>query len=283
MSELKVFIGWSKEPSGKIAEQLEWLLSRCLSGIRTFRSESMEKGIAWFQEIMDKLDEASVGLFCITPENKDSVWLHWEAATLFAKVKSDNMRVCPVLFGLKKSDLGEPLSALSATSRDSKDIRQLLENINARSSSPVTKEVLDDQWDAWWLKFDEQVEKILKASPQTAKPTSEPSREAGMIEELLLMVRRNERGVSLSHRSTIELAAQMGSYLVARGLVGPAPAGPSVPWDVSSGSVHGPAFSASIPIQDPTQMVAKDVTLEQMKAWIAELEKREEAKKNMPK
>ena len=221
MSQLKVIIGWSKEPSGKIAERLEWLLRRCLSGVETFRSQSMEKGIAWFSDIMKKLDEASVGLFCITPGNKNSVWMHWEAAILFAKLKSDEKRVCPVLFGLTKGELGEPLSALSATSRKSEDMRALIEDLNAKQISPAGKDVLDDHWTTYWPKFDEQIEEILKAPHEPAKPKLKPDKIEKMTEEILLLIRRNERGASLSHRSTVELAEQLGSYLVALGPDGP--------------------------------------------------------------
>jgi hypothetical protein len=58
------------------------------------------------------LKENRFGILRITPENKDNVWIHFEAGALW---KADEVRrVCPLLYDLRRAEMTRPLSQLQA-------------------------------------------------------------------------------------------------------------------------------------------------------------------------
>jgi hypothetical protein len=68
-----VFISWSGERSRYVAEALWDWLPLVLQIVEPWMSaEDVEKGSPWESEIMGKLDEANVGIVCLTPENRFS-------------------------------------------------------------------------------------------------------------------------------------------------------------------------------------------------------------------
>jgi hypothetical protein len=84
-----IFIGWSGPRSSSVAQALKhWL--RCLSlDIEPWVSTlDLRPGGRWWGELEAQLQVSEAGILCITPDNKNSPWLHFEAGALARSVNS---------------------------------------------------------------------------------------------------------------------------------------------------------------------------------------------------
>jgi hypothetical protein len=189
---MKVFISWSGDVSRKIASELyEWLPMVVQSIQPYMSSETIEKGTRWATSIADELDGTSVGIVVLTPDNTSAPWINFEAGAL-AKVV-DNAKLAPVLFGLKPSDVGTPLSQFQVTLFNKGDILKLLKSINAcGGDEALPNDRLEKMHDALWDDLTRKVNPILEelsravpAGPK--KPESETSQ---VLEELLVLARQ---------------------------------------------------------------------------------------------
>src|SRR5947209_19321189 len=83
-----VFIGWAGERSGYIAQALRsWLECLSLDVQPWLSSLDLAKGVVWWEELQRQLKSSAAGILCLTPDNKDSPWLHFEAGALARSVK----------------------------------------------------------------------------------------------------------------------------------------------------------------------------------------------------
>src|SRR5262245_39747205 len=105
---MKLFISWSGNISRQIGAQFREWLPMINQHIEPYMSEEdMEKGAHWSAHVRRELEATSYGIVILTPENTNSIWLHFEAGAI-AKSVADG-RLSPVLFGLKQSDVHQPL------------------------------------------------------------------------------------------------------------------------------------------------------------------------------
>src|SRR5439155_27102989 len=126
---MKVFISWSGERSKAVAEALRYWLPKVIQAIEPWMSaDDIEKGTRWRSGIADELGQSSVGIICVTRENLDSTWIHFEAGAL--SKQQQNTFVCSFLFALAPTDIREPLSQFQATKAQKEDLRKLLSTIN---------------------------------------------------------------------------------------------------------------------------------------------------------
>ena len=94
-----VFISWSGERSRCVAEALRGWLPAVLQNVKPWMSAAdVEKGTRWESEISTRLEEADVGIICLTPDNLDSRWLLFEVGALSKKLGKS--RVCTYLLDL---------------------------------------------------------------------------------------------------------------------------------------------------------------------------------------
>src|ERR1043165_153842 len=106
---MKIFISWSGNRSRAVAETLRDWIKCVLQATRPWIStRDIDRGSLWFSEINDQLKDTSVGIICLTQENKNRPWILFEAGAL-AKGLSSN-RVCTLLIDLKSADLEDPLA-----------------------------------------------------------------------------------------------------------------------------------------------------------------------------
>ena len=75
-----VFICWSGDRSHAIAEAVKELLKA--NNVEAFLSNDIEKGTFWFASILEQLQKAKAGIVCLTRENLQSPWMHFEAGAL---------------------------------------------------------------------------------------------------------------------------------------------------------------------------------------------------------
>lgn len=197
---MKVFISWSGELSHRIAIELfEWL-PMVLQSVRPYMSsESIDKGTRWATSISDELEGTSVGIVVLTKENREAPWINFEAGAL-AKVVGD-AKLAPIIFGLKPSEVGTPLSQFQVTQFEKVDVLRLLKSINASAGDEALPESrVDRMHDALWAQLHEKVDPILKGYVEP-KP-HEPA------------VKENEASVSKALEEILTLSRQQAHFVM---------------------------------------------------------------------
>src|SRR5947208_2791466 len=126
-----IFISWHDERSHFIAEAFSEWLPNVVQSVRTFFSKRIEKGISGLEDIRAKLEVSSFGILCLTPENLNSTWIHFEAGAL-SKLKTE-ARLWTFLYELKPADITGPLSQFQHTSNTRDEIYALVQSINSKT------------------------------------------------------------------------------------------------------------------------------------------------------
>lgn len=161
MNRVGVFISWSGELSRRYAELLSEWLPRVIQAVDPFfSSDDIDKGSFWFGEITKKLNEATIGLICLTKENKNKPWILFEAGALNKGLTAS--RVCPILIDLEAKDVDAPISKFQATKMSKDDMYKLLKTINNllgddKLSSTILEETFSDTWDRFYHRFSDIV------------------------------------------------------------------------------------------------------------------------------
>ncbi len=184
---MKVFICWSGERSKVVAETLHDWLKRVIQGLRPFLStQEIRAGKRWFSETAGELAETKFGILCLTPENLESSWLHFEAGAL-SKTVDDKTFVCPYLIsGLQPTQVPDPLGQFQSNSADKEGTHKLLKSINSALGDKKLEEVVLSET---FKKFWPDLEKVLQSLPPV-KGEEKPKRKVeDMVEEVLDTVR----------------------------------------------------------------------------------------------
>lgn len=196
---MKVFISWSGEPSRELALALADWFPKVLQGIEPFvSSKDIDKGATWVSDLAQELSDSAYGVICMTPENLQSPWLHYEAGAISSAI---NSRVCPVLLGVAKEEVKPPLNQLQLTSVEQGELLQLMVSMNKAAGGLVDHRQLEETVEVWWPKLEKKISSIsipeatsaLDTSPEPPKPEAE---ETEMLRELLSRVRRLEKSTS---------------------------------------------------------------------------------------
>lgn len=193
---MRVFISWSGEQSRAVAEAIrDWLPGVLQSVVPYFTPTDIEKGTRWSSDIAQELEQAQVGVLCITRENISSDWILFEAGALSKSL--DKGHVCPILFGITPTDLSGPLKQFQATEFSKPDFHKLIGVINSglgdRRLPPKT---LDAVFEKWWPDLENRVSEILNA---IAAPTEPVRRDRELIEEILSLVRATSLRTPTEH------------------------------------------------------------------------------------
>src|SRR5262249_35783376 len=111
---MRVFISWSGDRSKQLAEAIHWWLPHVLQFAKPyFTPADMEKGTRWDNEISKELGQSQIGIIAMTAENLASPWIMFEAGAI-SRVIEEKARVCPIVFGIAKTDLVGPLASFQA-------------------------------------------------------------------------------------------------------------------------------------------------------------------------
>lgn len=156
-----VFISWSKRSSRQVAEALRAFIADVIYTAKPWVStQDMASGVAWFQELGERLHEARIGVICVTPENQSEPWLLFEAGALAKNITAsgtnDDLDVqrsyaCPYVFGMGLGELTGPLQNLQAREADRDGTRALMETINlVLGDDGLPTERLARNFDGWW-------------------------------------------------------------------------------------------------------------------------------------
>jgi len=201
---MKVFISWSGPHSKRCAEILrDWIKCALQASEPWISSKDIDKGTLWFNEISDQLADTSVGIVCLTKNNKDKPWILFESGAL-AKGLSIN-KVCTLLIDLKPSDLDAPLSQFNHTTPDKESMKLLLVSINKElGDKALDDRILDQVFDTYWPNFEKQFAEIEKEKP--TKNENLPARSSeDLLEEILYTTRTMDKRIRSLERSEMDI------------------------------------------------------------------------------
>lgn len=163
---MKVFISWSGDRSKQVAELLDNWIQCVIQAVDPWMSsKDIDRGALWFTEISDQLANTSVGIVCLTKENKNKPWILFESGAL-AKGLSSN-RVCTLLIDLTPTDLENPLAQFNHTFPTRDSIWELVRTINLTLKDGALKEsILSKVFDTYWPQFEANFKQIIQETPE---------------------------------------------------------------------------------------------------------------------
>ena len=89
---MKVFLSWSGDRSRLVAEALRDWLPDIINAVDPWMSTEIDKGTPSMQEIAAALKDCAFGIICVTPGNKLTPWINYEAGALSKAVGDDSAR-----------------------------------------------------------------------------------------------------------------------------------------------------------------------------------------------
>lgn len=186
---MKIFISWSGVRSRHIARVLNKWLPKIIQSLDTWYSkENIQKGKKWHQELEKALVGRKYGIICMTPENRNSTWLHFETGALQKEVGEG--AIYTLLYELKPSDIEYPLAAYQHTLLAKEDFRKMMYDINnTNPENRISKETLDFSFNKAWIELEQELKNIPKLPKDTQIP--EPRKMEDQVQEILEIVREN--------------------------------------------------------------------------------------------
>ncbi len=147
---MKIFISWSGEKSRSAAEALrDWLPNVLQEAKPWISSSDLNPGAHWFQKLQGQLDQSKFCIICVTKENVNAPWIHYEAGASANLV--ENRTVCPLLIDMPKKDLSlSPLSQYQAITTGTEDIYSLILTLNSKLNNSLPEERLRRAFLKWW-------------------------------------------------------------------------------------------------------------------------------------
>jgi len=192
---MKVFISWSGELSNAIAIKLSQWIPIVIQSIDVFiSSEDIAKGENWSRRLSEELSECSFGIICLTSQNVEAPWIHFESGAL---AKTLDSRVSAFMVDVNVSDVKGPLSSLQNTKFEKQDFFKLVKSINDSTKSPVRADILEITFNNMWTDLARDVKGIIETHA-TRVPSGVEEKPLGeVVEEILRVVRGINRKLSL--------------------------------------------------------------------------------------
>ena len=219
---MKVFISWSGPLSNGLAEVLRSWLPGVIQAVRPYYSPAdLDKGTRWASEIAAVLEEAKLGLICVTRENLEAPWVMFEAGALSKNL--GKAKVTPLLFGVEPADLTGPLVQFQAARFERQDIRRVIGSINNElGDNKLSTDVLNSVFEMWWPRLEEAVAETLAHHGDI---TAGPQRsQRDLLEEILMLTRAQGRRAGMGEvhpRAVEDLTAGLEELLGCEALESP--------------------------------------------------------------
>lgn len=171
MKAMGVFISWSGEisPSHELAKALDKWIPNVIQHVDCYlSSRDNVAGTPWFENMIKELGGNNVGLVCLSSENLESRWIHFEAGAI--AIKTGKTRLCPLVIDVKKSDVPPPLFMFQIKTLNKEDMLSVIEMINDDcGENRLTEEKLKPAFEIWWTQLEPVLENIkaMKRSTHT--------------------------------------------------------------------------------------------------------------------
>lgn len=189
---MKIFVSWSGGRSRAVAELMsDWLKCVIQASKPWISTRDIDRGAIWFSEINDKLKDVTVGVVCLTQENKNKPWIIFETGAL-AKGLTTN-RVCTFLIDLKPEDLEDPIAQFNHTLPNKISVWEFVRTINScLEENSLDEIILSQVFKTYWPQFEIKFLSALEENPpaDVVAPRSE--------QDILTEILNNTR--NLSHR-----------------------------------------------------------------------------------
>lgn len=185
---MKLFISWSGIRSKGLAEALRDWLPMLFETVEPWVSANdIEAGQRWSSEIASELEQTNFGIVCVTPENKEAPWIHFEAGALAKTI--DKARVVPLLLGMPMSDLPGtgPLAQFQAKPVSKEGIKDIVVAINGLSAKPRKEELINELFEQLWTILESRIAD-LTAAPEISQQKHRPMEQ--VLEELVTVIQR---------------------------------------------------------------------------------------------
>jgi len=192
---MKIFLSWSGPRSKAVAVALNELLPSILQPVTCWMSEGgIAKGKPWFDQLSGALKEILFGVFCVTPENRDSAWMQWEAGFLSSASALGDRHVAPLAIGMSKGALSGPLSIYQGTDSDKEDMLRLIKDINNALSEDkrVPLQTLEITFGYVWPALEQRIA-VAIALPSEAPTEPKVSESERLAAETVALLRDNQR------------------------------------------------------------------------------------------
>lgn len=123
-------------------------------------THDIEQGRVAMTQLFETLNEAKIGIICLTPRNHEKPWILFEAGAISSKF--DESRVLTLLLdGLDVSNLKPPLGLFQATYPTEEGMKSLLWRINILLAIPLDREVFEAVFGTYWPQFEGEYRNIL--------------------------------------------------------------------------------------------------------------------------
>ena len=228
-----IFISWSGDESRRIAEALCSWLPLIVESRRLWLScQDITGGERWAAELARKLEASNFGILVVTPWNKDSPWLLFEAGALSKGMQTG--RVVPYLVGIDPDEIKGPLAQFQALPCDQEGSYRLAKTINSTLERPLAEQVLRKRFEAFWPELHSSLQSVNSVIKEKAKTTEgkdhlqtrqendlatlrrELSETTGMVRELVRVWNpavglANTKQLRESRRAPTSLVGNLGS------------------------------------------------------------------------
>lgn len=190
---MKVFISWSGERSRQVGELLDDWLQCVIQAINPWRSDrDIDRGSLWFTQITNQLKDTSIGIVCLTQENKNNPWILFETGALAKGLTTS--RVCTFLIDLQPSDIKDPLAQFNHTLPDKSGLKNLVRTLNSTlGENCLSDKVLDEIFETYWPKFEDKFSIALEQT--NTEVVIEPRSENDILSEVLSITRNMDRRI----------------------------------------------------------------------------------------
>lgn len=184
---MKIFVSWSGSRSKAVAEILsDWLKCVIQASQPWVSTRDIDRGALWYSEINSALSEVTVGIVCLTQENKENPWILFETGALARGLSSS--RVCTFLIDLTPTDVKDPLAQFNHTLPTADSLWKLVATINSSlGDKKLEEKVLQKVFDTYWPNFIDQFNDALTENPP--HETIPPRAEEDILSEILTHVR----------------------------------------------------------------------------------------------
>ena len=173
-----------------MAEGLGAWLTQVIQAVEPWISSGIAKGALWRSEVAERLDEAKVGIVCLTSSNLTAPWILFEAGALS---KTKDSYVCTFLLDITPTDVEPPLGDFQHTLFTKADVLKLIQTINGivkkSGERSLTDQILTKMFDTFWPQLETQLTEIKNHQEVTTTPR--PERE--LLEEMLEILRSQEQ------------------------------------------------------------------------------------------
>jgi len=187
---MRVFLSWSRRRSKAVAEAWALFLPDVLQVVRTFLSSvDLEAGVRWTDDLADALGDMDHGLICVTPENREEPWIHFEAGAL--SKKPGKSKVVPFLYELDGSQLHASLAQFNYRPFTKEGVFQIVSSINNDLSEyALDPGRLQRAFETYYPDFETRLNEIPKLTEDEQKGVKPERKLEEVVAEILSVVRK---------------------------------------------------------------------------------------------